>query len=60
MDATWTVGVGRSHFAHRAGVVFRDTKSLRDGLTLCFEGRFAGEAAGIAAGLSFPTPASLD
>ena len=31
-DMAWTAGVGRSHFAHRAGVVFRDAESLRDGL----------------------------
>ncbi len=29
---TWTAGVGRSHFAHRAGVVFSDASSLREGL----------------------------
>ena len=32
-DLAWTAGVGRSHFSHRAGVVFRDRRSLRDGLT---------------------------
>ncbi len=32
-DMAWTAGVGRSHFAHRAGVVFRDVASLREGLT---------------------------
>ena len=31
-DAAWTAGVGRSHFDHRAGVVFDDAKSLRDRL----------------------------
>ncbi len=31
-DMAWTAGVGRSHFAHRAGVPFRDMASLRDGL----------------------------
>ena len=31
-DMAWTAGVGRSHFAHRAGVVFRNAESLRDGL----------------------------
>ena len=36
-DATWTAAVGRSHFAHRAGVVFRDVPSLRDGLTALAE-----------------------
>ena len=28
----WTAGVGRSHFAHRAGVLFEDAASLRSGL----------------------------
>ncbi len=31
-DMAWTAGIGRSHFLHRAGVVFRDSDSLRDGL----------------------------
>ena len=31
-DLAWTAGVGRSHFRHRAGVVFRDAGSLREGL----------------------------
>ena len=31
-DMAWTAGVGRAHFGHRAGVVFRDASSLRDGL----------------------------
>ncbi len=31
-DMAWTAGIGRSHFAHRAGVVFHDSESLRDGL----------------------------
>ena len=31
-DVAWTASVGRSHFAHRAGVVFRDPGSLKDGL----------------------------
>ena len=31
-DLAWTAGAGRSHFAHRAGLVFRDTASLREGL----------------------------
>ena len=32
-DMAWTAAVGRSHFDHRAGVVFRDEKSLREGLS---------------------------
>ena len=31
-DMAWTAGVGRSHFAHRAGIVFTDADSLRRGL----------------------------
>ncbi len=31
-DMAWTAGVGRSHFDHRAGVVFRDAESLRERL----------------------------
>ena len=32
-DMAWTSGVGRSHFDHRAGMVFHDTGSLRERLT---------------------------
>ena len=32
-DMAWTAGVGRSHFAHRAGVVFHDATSLREQLS---------------------------
>ena len=42
-DLAWTAGVGRSHFSHRAGVMFRDRRSLRDGLTVLVE---AGEGPG--------------
>ncbi len=31
-DMAWTAGAGRSHFAHRAGLVFRDIPELRAGL----------------------------
>ena len=31
-DMAWTASVARSHFSHRAGVVFRDAHSLRSGL----------------------------
>ncbi len=31
-DMAWTASVGRSHFNCRAGVVFRDTATLREGL----------------------------
>ena len=32
-DMAWTAAIGRSHFGHRAGVVFRDAASLRQTLT---------------------------
>ena len=31
-DMAWTAGIGRTHFAHRAGIAFRDLESLRDAL----------------------------
>ena len=31
-DAAWTAGVGRSHMAHRSGVLFTDVASLRESL----------------------------
>ncbi len=31
-DLAWTSGLGRSHMGHRAGVVFDDADSLREGL----------------------------
>ena len=39
-DMAWTAALGRSHFAHRAGVVFEDAASLREGLRVLSE---AGE-----------------
>jgi len=46
-DMAWTAAVGRNHFAHRAGVVFSDTASLREGLD------------SIIAGERGPTPAAV-
>ena len=37
-DMAWTAGVGRSHLACRAGVVFPDAASLRDRLTALADG----------------------
>ncbi len=37
-DMAWTASVGRSQFAHRAGVAFRDAESLRAGLKAVAEG----------------------
>ncbi len=42
-DMAWTAGVGRSHYDHRAGVVFRDAGSLREGLKALVN---AGESPG--------------
>ena len=39
-DMAWTASVGRSHFGHRAAVVFKDSDSLRERL------RMLGEADG--------------
>ncbi len=36
-DMAWSAGIGRSHFDHRAGVVFRDAESLRGGLQVIAE-----------------------
>ena len=49
-DMTWTAGVGRSHFDHRAGIVFRDVGMLRE--------RLAALAAG-GAGAGPPTPSTV-
>ena len=47
-DLAWTAGIGRSHFGHRAGVVFRDRESLREGLRALadHDGQRAAETAG--------------
>ncbi len=37
-DMAWTAGSGRSHFGHRAAVVFRDAESLREGLEAVAQG----------------------
>ena len=37
-DMAWTAATGRSHFGHRAGLVFHDESSLRAGLTAVAEG----------------------
>ena len=44
-DMAWTAGVGRSHFGYRAGVVFRDAASLRDGLKTIADKRLEPVAA---------------
>ena len=36
-DMAWTAGTGRSHFDHRASVVFEDCESLREGLRVLAE-----------------------
>ena len=37
-DMAWTAATGRSHFGHRAGLVFHNESSLRAGLTAVAEG----------------------
>ena len=44
-DMAWTAGVGRSHFDYRAGVVFSDVASLRDGLEMIADKRLERVAA---------------
>ena len=44
-DMAWTAGVGRSHFDYRAGVVFSDAPSLREGLMLVAKAGDEPEAA---------------
>ena len=44
-DMAWTAGVGRSHFDYRAGVVFSDAASLRDGLKMIADKRLERVAA---------------
>lgn len=36
-DMAWTAGMGRHHFSHRAGLVFRDAVSLQDQLSTLAE-----------------------
>ncbi len=38
-DMAWTASVGRSHFAHRSGVVFEDAATLREGLKTIADSR---------------------
>ena len=47
----WSASIGRSHFGHRAGVVFRDAESLAEGLREIVEGdgRAASRKAGTVA-----------
>ena len=50
-DMAWSAGTGRSHFGHRAGVVFHDAGSLRDGLATLADGEAeAASAAGARTG----------
>ena len=51
-DMAWTAGVGRSHFDHRAGVVFRDAASLRERL-LSLAATDGGAPAGAPARVAF-------
>ena len=51
-DMTWTAGVGRSHFSHRAGVLFDDLASMREGLAALAESG-TSPAAGTPARVAF-------
>ena len=42
-DMSWTAGVGRSHFEHRSGAVFSDTRSLREQLRSVAEAGPSGQ-----------------
>ena len=44
-DMAWTACVGRSHFAHRAGLVFRDRASLRQQVELVRQGAASSRGA---------------
>ncbi len=44
-DMAWTASVGRSHFDHRVGVVFRDLSELREGLNAVVTSNDAVDAA---------------
>ena len=45
-DMAWTAGVGRSHFAHRAGIQFQTAESLREGLGAVADMRAPGDRPG--------------
>ena len=51
-DAAWTAGVGRSHLAHRAGIIFKDAESLRAGLQAAADGN-RGPVPGAATKVAF-------
>ena len=48
-DMAWTAGVGRSHFARRSALVFRDGESLREGLNAVLEADLGPEPKGMPA-----------
>ena len=52
-DMAWTAGVGRSHFDHRAGVVFDDVGSLRERLEAVAEATGEGDYRAPAATVAF-------
>ena len=51
-DVAWTAGTGRSHFAHRAGLAFRDGEELRERLA-ALEERGAGVVARVPGKVAF-------
>ena len=54
-DMAWTASVGRSHFVHRAGVVFQDVQSLRERLAMLGNSQ-DGPATGAPARIAFAFP----
>jgi acyl transferase domain-containing protein/NADPH:quinone reductase-like Zn-dependent oxidoreductase len=57
-DAAWTAGTGRSHFPHRAGLVFKGSTDLRAGLKSVLEesGRANQPGAGESTNVAFVYP----
>ncbi len=58
-DLAWTAGVGRSHFDHRAAVVFADGRSLREGLS-AVAGVGAGPVEASSGGVALAYPGRSD
>ncbi len=55
-DMAFTAGAGRAHFAHRAGIAFRDAASLREGLARLADGDGTDAEARTAATVAFVYP----
>ncbi|MDE0280264.1 MAG: type I polyketide synthase, partial [Gammaproteobacteria bacterium] len=54
-DMAWTAGAGRSHFAHRAGILFGDAESLKEQLAALAESNGShGPPAGTKVAFAYP------